>query len=124
MTDDFKQFRQKLLEDPATLAAYESKKPAYEFAIQLAELRRRKGLSQAALAKLAGVTQPEIARLESAEGSPTLDTMARVLSAVGADLDIRFKDESGKLVRLPMTFKGADRAPRTARSASRTAEAS
>jgi transcriptional regulator with XRE-family HTH domain len=124
MDDDFKRFREQLLAEPATRAAYEARKPVYEFAVQLAELRRRRGLSQAGLAKLAGLTQSEVARMESAEASPNFDTMARVLAAAGADLDIRFKDNAGKLVRLPMTLQGAERAPRGRRGKPKVAKAS
>lgn len=113
--DDWEEFRARLLEDPATRAAYEARKPAYEFAIQLAELRRQRGLSQAALARRAGMTQSEIARIEAAEASPTFDTMARLLAAAEADLDIKFRDARGKVVRLPMVLKGAQLAPRTRR---------
>ena len=115
MEDDFKQFRDRMLEDPATRTAYEARKPVYEFAVQLAELRRLRGLSQAALAQRAGMTQSEVVRIESAESSPTLDTMAHLLSAAGAELDIRFKDARGKVVRLPMALKGAEFAPRSRR---------
>ncbi|MCE7928776.1 MAG: XRE family transcriptional regulator [Chloroflexi bacterium CFX7] len=121
--DDWTEFRRELLEDPATRAAYEARKPAFEFAVQLAELRRQKGLSQAALAKLAGMTQPEVARLEAAEASPTFDTMARLLAAAGADLDIKFRDAHGKVVRLPMVLKGAELAPRSKRGPLRQANA-
>jgi len=115
MEDEFKQFRDRMLEDPATRSAYEARKPMYEFAVQLAELRRQRGLSQAALARRAGMTQSEVARIEAAEASPTFDTMARLLSAAEADLDIRFKDARGKVVRLPMVLKGAEHAPRSRR---------
>lgn len=121
--DDWSQFREQLLADPATRAAYEARKPAYEFALQLAELRRRKGLSQAALARLAGITQPEVARLEAAEASPTLDTMARLLSAAGAGLDIKFRDAEGKLVRLPIELGGAHIGPRPRRGGGARASA-
>ena len=56
MEDDFKRFRDRMLEDPATRAAYDARKPAYAFALQLAELRRQRGFSQASLAKRAGMT--------------------------------------------------------------------
>ncbi len=115
MDDEFRQFRNRMLEDPATRTVYEARKPVYEFAVQLAELRRRRGLSQAALAQRAGMKQSEVARIEAAEASPTFDTMARLLSAAEADLDIRFKDARGKVVRLPMALKGAERAPRSRR---------
>lgn len=113
--DDWNQFREKLLEDPETREAYQARRPAYAFAVQLAELRRQKGLSQAALAKQAGMTQSEVARIETAEASPTFDTMARLLAAAGADLDIKFRDTDGKLVRLPMVLEGAQLAPRSRR---------
>ena len=61
------------------------------------------------------MTQSEVARIEAAEASPTFDTMARLLSAADADLDIRFKDATGKTVRLAMVLKGAAHAPRTKR---------
>ena len=115
MDNEFKRFRDALLEDPATRAAYEARKPVYAFAVQLAELRRQKGLSQAALARRAGMTQSEVARIESAEASPTFDTMARLLAAAEADLDIRFKDARGKVVRLPMVLKGAELTARSKR---------
>jgi transcriptional regulator with XRE-family HTH domain len=115
MEDEFKRFRRELLEDPATRAAYQARKPVYEFAVQLAELRRQRGLSQAALARRAGMKQSEVARIEAAEASPTFDTMARLLSAAEADLDIRFRDAHGKVVRLPIVLKGAENAPRSRR---------
>jgi len=96
MEDQFKRFRDKTLEDPATLTAYQARKPVYAFAVQLADLRRQKGLSQAALARRAGMKQSEVARIEAAEASPAFDTMARLLAAAEADLDIRFKDASGR----------------------------
>lgn len=115
MEDDFKKFRARMLEDPATSAAYEARRPIYAFALQLAELRHQKGLSQAALARRAGMKQSEVARIEAAEASPTFDTMARLLSAADAELDIRFKNADGKTVRLPMVLAGAEHAPRSKR---------
>jgi len=110
MEDDFRRFRDALLKDPATRAAYEARRPTYAFAVQLAELRRRKGLTQAALAGRAGMKQSEVARIEAAEASPTFDTMARLLPRPKSCLDIRFRDAHGKVVRLPMAFTGAEQA--------------
>jgi phage N-6-adenine-methyltransferase len=50
---------------------------------QIAMLRKRRGLGQRELAKLAGVTQPTIVRLELAGGG-RLDTLERVLTVLGA----------------------------------------
>ena len=115
MSDDFREFRDRLLDDPTTRATFEARRPVYAFAVQLAELRRQKGLSQAALARRAGMTQSEVARIESAEASPTFDTMARLLAGAEAGLDIRFKDANGRVIRLPMVLDGAQRAARSRR---------
>jgi len=57
--------------------------------------RRRAGLSQRGLAQRAGVPQPAIARIESGRSSPRVDTLDRLLSACGMDLEIRARLGSG-----------------------------
>lgn len=111
--DDWDVFEQELLKDPATREAYERKRPALEFAISLIGLRTRMGLSQRQLARRAGMTQPEIARLESGNVEPTWETISRVFSSVGASLEVRARDGSGKLVRIPLNVgEPAARKPR------------
>jgi transcriptional regulator with XRE-family HTH domain len=51
------------------------------------EARRRCGLTQAQLAKLAGSTQSAIARLESGRTAPAFDDVIRLLRLMGLDLD-------------------------------------
>lgn len=98
--DDWDKLKGELLEDPTTRAAYEARRPAYELASKLVEIRTRLGLSQRQLAAKARMTQPEIARLESAAVQPTWETLARVLGAVGAEVDITIRDQHGKLVKV------------------------
>ena len=65
---------------------------------QLAGLRRKKGISQRALAKLAGVSQPVIARIESGGiKNLTLATIARTAAALGGRVEIKIRD--GKKAR-------------------------
>lgn len=54
---------------------------------QIAVLRKRRGLGQRELAKLVGVTQPTIIRLELETGG-RLDTLERVLSVLGAGVTL------------------------------------
>ncbi len=56
---------------------------------QLADLRERRGLSQAQLAAAIGVSQPRIAQIEKGriEGF-RIQTLMRVAEALGADLKI------------------------------------
>lgn len=50
----------------------------------LRQLRERRGLTQAALAKQVGSSQSRIAKLEAADTSVSLDLMIRSLIAIGA----------------------------------------
>jgi transcriptional regulator with XRE-family HTH domain len=51
------------------------------------EARRRKGITQTELARLAGTTQSAIARLESGSTAPSFDDVIRLLRLMGMDLD-------------------------------------
>jgi len=56
---------------------------------KIAELRKRRGLTQAALAERSGVSQPMIAQIESGKlNNLTLKTLARTARALGASLKI------------------------------------
>ena len=54
-----------------------------DLAERLEELRARRNLSQAELAKLLGSSQSRVAKMEAADGSVTLDLLVRALLAVG-----------------------------------------
>jgi transcriptional regulator with XRE-family HTH domain len=55
--------------------------------LQLA--RQRAGLSQRELAEQAGVSQSEIARIESGKREPSIPTLQRILA--GSRLELRFR---------------------------------
>jgi transcriptional regulator with XRE-family HTH domain len=56
---------------------------------KIANLRKRRGLTQAALARRSGVSQPMIAQIESGKlNNLTLKTLARTARALGASLKI------------------------------------
>jgi transcriptional regulator with XRE-family HTH domain len=54
----------------------------------LKEARQGVALSQRALARLAGVAQPTVARIESGVVIPRVDTLDRLLRACGKDLEL------------------------------------
>jgi HTH-type transcriptional regulator / antitoxin HipB len=58
--------------------------------LQLRWARKRAGLTQAELARRAGLSQPAVARLEDPDYNPTLDMLERVASALGARLEVAF----------------------------------
>jgi len=56
---------------------------------KIADLRKRRGLTQAAVAQRSGVSQPMIAQIESGKlNNLTLKTLARTARALGASLKI------------------------------------
>lgn len=54
----------------------------------LRETRRRHGVDQRALARRAGTSQAQISRIERAKISPSVDTLAHLLAAMGERLGI------------------------------------
>ena len=55
---------------------------------KMIEAREEKGLSQRELAKISGVKQPAIARLESMKATPQIDTLFKVLHPLGYTIEI------------------------------------
>ena len=54
------------------------------------ELRRKAGLTQTELARIAGTSQPTIAAYEAGRKSPTLQTLSRIARAVGLEAMVSF----------------------------------
>lgn len=62
---------------------------AWNIAFQIRELRKKRGLTQAQLAKLVGISQPNIARIENADYQHyTLTTLEKITKALKADLGV------------------------------------
>ena len=54
----------------------------------LVQARKEQGLSQRDLEAISGVKQPQIARMERENANPQLDTMLKVLAAMGKTLAV------------------------------------
>src|ERR1700730_7795973 len=61
----------------------------------LVEVRNKRGLSQAKIAKRMGTSQPAVARMESGASDPLFSTVHRYAHALGTDVDLRVRDEKG-----------------------------
>ncbi len=94
----FKDYLQQRLKDDLEFAReYERLGPRFEAINQLMEARKRLGLSQTELAKRMRVAPHVVSRLESAEHSPRLETLASAARAMGFLLEIRFRQLQGPL---------------------------
>ena len=76
---------------------YESAGRAIRVAFEIRRLRDKKGLSQRQLAELVGITQSAIARLEGGRISPSLPTLDRIATALGAEVTVTFTDPNALL---------------------------
>lgn len=57
-------------------------------------LRRSRGLSQEQLARLAGITQPVVSRIETGDRKPSLDTALRLAAVFGLTVEELFGGEA------------------------------
>ena len=85
-----------LRKDPAFEAALEELEPYEQIARRLVAFRIEHSLSQAELGRRCGVSQPAIARLESGEHEPRLATLRRVAHALDAELILDFSFRTGE----------------------------
>jgi transcriptional regulator with XRE-family HTH domain len=72
-------------------AAYEEARAALLLGQMVYDRRCEMGLTQAELASRAGMTQPQLSRLESGGATPTVPLLARLAAALDAELDIAFR---------------------------------
>jgi transcriptional regulator with XRE-family HTH domain len=72
-------------------AAYEEARASLMLGQMVHDRRVELGLTQTELADRAGMTQPQLSRLESGGATPTVPLLARLAAALNADLDIAFR---------------------------------
>jgi transcriptional regulator with XRE-family HTH domain len=79
------------LEDPEVRELWDTHAPARALALLLAQYRAEHDLTQTELARLIGLKQPAVARLETGEHMPTIATLVRIADALAIEflLDIK-----------------------------------
>lgn len=90
----YRTFRQRLREDlknPEFRREYEKHRRLLALSMKIAELRRKKGLTQGQLAKRMGTSQQAVSRIESGDYEGfTLKTLEKFAEATGTRLIIDF----------------------------------
>ena len=80
----------KWMEESTYRKAYAALEREFLLASAAIDVRNRAGLTQEALARKMGTTQPVVARLESGRGHPSMRTLDRLAKATGSRLIISF----------------------------------
>ncbi|MGD0694599.1 MAG: helix-turn-helix domain-containing protein [Terriglobia bacterium] len=75
-------------------AAYAQRRLELELAAMIRKLRLNRGISQAELARRIGTQQSAIARLEGGDDNITLSRLQRVAALLGAEVSIRLKPQA------------------------------
>lgn len=76
------------MSDPQVAAELERTSVAEQLALWLIRYRAEHGLSQTALARVVGMKQPAIARLEAGDHEPSLATLSRISRALNVSLTL------------------------------------
>jgi len=83
--------KKELLKDKKVAEEYERLAPRYQLISELIRIRIKKGLTQEELAKKVGTKQSAIARIESGNANPSLNSIGKILQAMNVELCIRLK---------------------------------
>ena len=87
----FDDYIREVLEDPSTHQGLAEASEAWDLAIQMARLRRERGLTQEQLAEMVGTKQQNIARIENpAYEGHSLGLLRRVARALGMVVRVEF----------------------------------
>ncbi|MDO9579347.1 MAG: helix-turn-helix transcriptional regulator [Bacteroidales bacterium] len=86
---DFKDFKAKLLSKQGVRNQYEALNPKYAIIQAIIARRNELSLSQRGLARLAGMQQPAICRLERGDNNITVGTLFRVADALNFDIEFK-----------------------------------
>jgi len=89
MTTAWDRYVKKELRKPGVKRAYDEETRVLKIGLELAHQRRRKGLTQAEVARRIGTSAPQLSRTERRPENANMRTLMRYAAAVGMDLDVR-----------------------------------
>ena len=87
---NYKELKEKHLQDPEVKTEYDALEPEYQFIHDLIVCREELSLSQQGLADLTGIDRADISRIENGNANPSLRTLQRLAEGMGMKLDISF----------------------------------
>ena len=90
-TTNWDRYFQKQMGDPEMRALIEEELKALRVGAEIARLRQRRHMSQTELAAKAGMSAPNISRIETSPAqNMTLETLVKIARALGREVEITF----------------------------------
>ncbi|MCW8349274.1 helix-turn-helix transcriptional regulator [Vibrio sp. ZSDZ65] len=83
--------KQKAFKSPEVKAAYNELDDEFDLISTLLTMREQSGLTQDEVARKMGTRAPNISRLESGRGNPSIKTLASYAHACGFKLNLGFR---------------------------------
>lgn len=87
---DFQEYLSEQLKNPEFKKYYDEYGRQLEIAYQILQLRKKKKMSQAELAKKIGTKQSNVARMETGQQNFTIEMLQKIASVFGCELRIKF----------------------------------
>lgn len=82
-------FEKKLKNQPELRKEVKKADRAWDIALQIKELRQKRGFTQNQLARVSGISQPNIARIENADYQRySLSTLEKITASLKATVDV------------------------------------
>ena len=92
----FDDFLKEQMNDQEFKAEHEALEPEFSVIQALIDARKATGISQKQLAKLTGIHQADISKLENGSANPSLKTLQRIAAGMGMKLKIDFVAPNSK----------------------------
>lgn len=108
MSKPLSELRKKI--DPEVQAAARAKAVEIVAEMSLAETRKKRGISQAFVAKVMGIGQPNVSKIEAREDS-LVSTLSSYIEALGGTLEISAKFPDGEEVKITQLTGASRQAP-------------
>jgi len=87
---DVQEYLAERLKDPEFKRYYDEYGKQLEIAYQILQLRKKRKMSQAELAKRIGTKQSNVARMETGQQNFTIEILQKIASVFGYELKIKF----------------------------------
>ena len=91
MSGSYLEFRERLLQNPKTKAAYDALEAEDKIIRAIIEAEIKSGLTSEELSERTGITQTEINEIANGGANPTLNTLQRLAAGMGMRLRLDFQ---------------------------------